>query len=250
MILAPSPTERIIDLIDTKRVGARMIYGCASTPTVDTNELSISSAGCDFQFPIPLLAEHGMICGDDDKRVRASSHAEDLKIGDVVWLAKCESGIFIRAVLDDSRAADAAWELIERGEYKSLSRGGLARYAHNKKGGVVDGITYWDRWKLGEVSVCQEGANPDCKFAVLNASIARGQKLLPVLQPMDEDLQNVLWEITRKEILQGLRDRELTGQSKSIVEQEKLFDRVKPMDEELRKWTLERLRDPMGLRDR
>jgi len=245
--LAPFPIERIIDLVDTKRVGHRMIYGCASTPTVDTNKLSISSAGCDFHFPIPLLADHGMICGDDDNRVHASSHAKDLKIGDVVWLAKCESGIFIRAVLDDSRAADAAWELIESGEYKSLSRGGLGRYAHNKKRGVVNGVTYWERWKLGEVSICQEGANPDCQFAVFDESIRQKQQLCePTSGVMDEGLQQWSFEKT----LERLRERKFDGLPESVVKQQQLFERVKPMDEDLRTWTLERLRDRMGLRDR
>ena len=81
---------------------------------------------------------------------------------------KCSTKVYIRATIDETPAGNRAWELIESGEARALS------IASNdgskcKKRGVVDGVTYWDRWVMSEVSVCREGANPDCHLEIFKS---------------------------------------------------------------------------------
>jgi hypothetical protein len=158
------PTGKVIDVIDTGKTGARMIHGCASSPAMTSHKQSqsLSSEGCRFKLPVPLLAGHGRVEGH-------SASLEQAKIGDVVWITKTPTGIFIRAVLAEGMAADHAWKLIVAGEYRALSVSSLPGSATLK--GVVDGIRFYDEWTLREVSICRKGANPDAEFEIFKPPI-------------------------------------------------------------------------------
>jgi hypothetical protein len=120
----------------------RIVWGCASTATITSHKTSRDPAGARIQFPIPLKAGH-----------KVGS------IGQVVHVRKSPKSLFIRAVLDDNAAADHAWELIRTGTLKALSVG--VERDTSECIAEVDGVTYFRRWSLSEVSVCRSGANPD-----------------------------------------------------------------------------------------
>lgn len=140
--------------------GPRVIMGIASTPRISSHKHSLSSAGCQIRFPIPLLSSHGFV---GDSR-RAPWQPEQVKIGEVVWIQKSSRAVRVRAVLDDNEAADYAWKLIESGEVRAFSVAAVRGTARVQ--GVVEGAVFFDRWKLEEVSVCRRGANPDCQFSI------------------------------------------------------------------------------------
>ncbi|MBB4262665.1 hypothetical protein [Bradyrhizobium sp. CIR3A] len=131
----------------------RMIHGIASTPTINSHKYSLLSRGMMVKLPVPLLSSH-------------KGHATP--IGQVVLVRKKADQIYVQAVVFHNEAADYAWKLIEQGETRCFS--GAAAPDGYRVQGVVDGVTFYDRWTLGEVSVCRKGANPDCTFEILPSS--------------------------------------------------------------------------------
>jgi hypothetical protein len=121
----------------------RMVHGIASTPTITTNNHSLSSAGCEIDFPIPLLC----------------SHEELGSIGEVVMLRRSPREIYaICALHDDNLAANYAWSLVEQGTLRAFS----VASERSKIDGSVLGTRFYGEWKLREISLCKQGANPDC----------------------------------------------------------------------------------------
>lgn len=135
----------------------RMLMGVVSTDSPDSHHVSLNPMGCVLQLPLPLLAGHGL----KDKRSDSSLDRE--RIGEVIWIQKSAREIAIGAVLDNSRAADAAWGQILAGELKALSH----ELRDVEWRGVVGGVRYVEAWRMIEVSVCQSGSNPDAKFTVV-----------------------------------------------------------------------------------
>lgn len=128
--------------------GPRMIAGIASTPAVNGHKCSLSSSGCRVRLPVPLYSQH------------ATSAPP---VGQVVFVRKSAAGIYVRAVIGSGAAADHAWQLIMRGEARAFSAA-AADGAHVS--GIVDGVNYFDDWRLAEVSICRAGANPDARLEV------------------------------------------------------------------------------------
>ena len=138
-----------------RRPGKRRIHGIASTPMIDSHNSSLSSAGCMVRFPIPLLSSHSKF---------------GKAIGDVTLVRRCERQIFIQANIHENAAGDYAWGLIQDGELACLSVGP----ADSRLQAEVDGVKFYDQWRLKEVSICRKGANPDCIFEVLNGDAISG----------------------------------------------------------------------------
>ncbi len=112
-----------------------------------SNHHAFSSAGMHVKLPVPLLSQHAKR-GD--------------RIGDVVLIRKSVREVYCRAmVYENNAAADYAWKLIQDGTVRCFSISSADdQFRHVQ--GVVDGITFYDRWRLREVSICRKGANPDC----------------------------------------------------------------------------------------
>ena len=126
----------------------RMIHGVASTPTVNTHNYSLSPAGCEIRFPIPILSKHDNFGS----------------IGEITLVRKCAQQIFVRGIIHNTPAGDHAWRLIESGELRCFS--GAAVDASLVPDGSVEGVRYFKRWRLREITVCKVGANPDCTFEI------------------------------------------------------------------------------------
>jgi hypothetical protein len=152
-ILHPYIVERThgMDLI-TKRdwTGARVIHGTASTSTINSHGYSLNSSGCSVKLPIPIYSQHA--CAGES-------------IGEIVHLRKSALGIFvIGTIKENNLAADHAWALIEDGTLRAFS--GAAAPGSTHLQGIVEGVKYFDRWRLSEVSIVKNGANPDCRFEI------------------------------------------------------------------------------------
>jgi hypothetical protein len=131
----------------------RMVHGIASTPTITSNACSRSSAGCRVDFPIPLLV----------------SHEEEGSIGEVVMLRRSPREVYIVAALHDGNlAADYAWSLVEQGELRAFSVASAPSTPHRIDGAVL-GTRFVGEWTLGEVSLCRQGANPDCRAEIFSS---------------------------------------------------------------------------------
>jgi len=139
-----------IETIALVRVrGSRRIRGIASTGTMNSHGYSLDPRGCMISLPVPIL----------------SGHSEGPPIGEVVVASKSAERIFIRGVIFEGNAArDYAWRLIKDGTLRRLS--GACAPGSSRLAGIVDGKKFYDRWQLGEVSLCRSGANPDCVFEV------------------------------------------------------------------------------------
>jgi len=136
---------------------SRIIEGIASTPTVNSHGYSLSSKGCLIRLPAPLLFSHGFI---NDERKQASRDHSEMKIGEIFYARKSTSQIFIKAHVFHNEAGDYAWKLIESGEARCFS--GAAAGKSLRLSGVVAHHRFFAQWELSEVSVCPQGANPDC----------------------------------------------------------------------------------------
>lgn len=148
-----------------EKTGKRTIQGVASTGTVNSHKYSMDPRGCEIKFPIPLLFAHGQYTARTTKEI-VEARAEEARIGEIVLVRRSSEQIFVRGVLDDTLAGDAAWKLILSGEARCFSGAGKDMRLR----GVVDGIRYYDCWKLYEVSVCRRGANPDCHFEIATSN--------------------------------------------------------------------------------
>jgi len=141
-------------MIGPESVGTWMIEGIASTPTVTSHNHSLAPIGCRLKLPLPLLSQHGFKKGE---RTRVSNSLDEMRIGTVVYLSKSPHELRMRAVLDGTEAGLAAWRSIVTKETMALSVSSI----NARLRGVVDGVQYFDRWELSEISVCASGANPD-----------------------------------------------------------------------------------------
>lgn len=147
-----------------ERSGKRVIEGIASTGTLSSHGHSLNPKGCIVRLPVPLLFRHGFKKGS---RELGYANVQDARIGDVVMVHKSKAAVIVRAIVDDSLAGDAAWELIESGKARCFSVSSMKGSAKLK--GIVDGNNYFDQWELEEVSVCFKGANPDCCFEIVTS---------------------------------------------------------------------------------
>ena len=137
------------------RTGRRMIFGIASTPTINSHGYSLSSDGCAARLPVPVLSEHA---------------GEGKPIGEVILLRKNREHVYVEAVIfEDNFAADHAWKLIESGKLRAFSgaMSGDPRTYHLQ--GIADGVSFYDRWTLKEVSICRAGACPGCGFEIMHS---------------------------------------------------------------------------------
>jgi hypothetical protein len=129
----------------------RMVHGIASTPTITSNNHSLSSVGCKIEFPIPLLCSH-------------ENHGS---IGEVVLVRRSPRELYVVAALhDDNLAADYAWSLVEQGELKAFSVASVP--GSSTVAGSVLGTKFYGSWQLAEVSLCRTGANPDCQAEIFS----------------------------------------------------------------------------------
>ena len=124
----------------------------------------MSSRGCMIRLPAPLLFAHGHV---GDTRNKASSRNADMQIGEIFYFRKSAESIFIKAHVWNTEAGNHAWQLIQSGEARCFS--GAADPKSMRLRGVVDGHSFYDAWDLSEVSVCRQGANPDCTFSVVRS---------------------------------------------------------------------------------
>jgi hypothetical protein len=134
--------NRDVETIATGRVGDRMVHGIALTPSINTKGRTFLPIGCHVRLPVPLLSEHRG------------------RVGECVLIRRSEQQIYVRAVIDSSRAADHVWQLVQEGAL-SLSAGAcpLAEIE-------ADNIKFIDRWILREVSLVRRPANLDCRCEV------------------------------------------------------------------------------------
>jgi hypothetical protein len=149
-----------------------MIEGIATTPTISANNNSLRSIGCELAVPIPLMFSH------------------EIPVGEVVYMRKSETEVYIRAVILDDIVGYDTWQLIKCGELKGLS---CAFYASGGQFHCVEinGIDCITRFKLKEVSLCFEPANPDCYFRIypggsqkmVHPSIRRARETLERVPP-------------------------------------------------------------------
>jgi hypothetical protein len=133
-----------VRIVSTGRVSARMIDGVAVTPRLNANNHVFRVEGCKITLPVPLL----------------SAHHETGWIGEIVYCRWDSSSLYIRAIVDQSMAANHAWQLVQSGDLRALS---IATVDHD---GIVvdDGETerkFFENWRLSEVSLCKAGANAD-----------------------------------------------------------------------------------------
>ena len=126
-----------------------MIQGIASTPTIDDHGQSLASKGCSFSLPVPLLSKHAKF---------------GWPIGEVVLARKSPSQIYVVASLFEGRAADYAWRLVQTGELQCLSVAVAPDGCEVEA--EVEGVRFYSKWRLAEVSIVRRGANPDCRFEI------------------------------------------------------------------------------------
>lgn len=66
---------------------------------------------------------------------------------------KSPEQIYIRASIDESPSGDLAWEMINDSELSCLSVGPCDAHLQAE----VDGVKFYDRWSLNEVSLVRRG---------------------------------------------------------------------------------------------
>ena len=147
------------DVFSVEMIGGksqRMIEGVATSPTIDADKWSLSSAGCQIKLPLPLLCAHG----EDLMNKRP---LDQLQIGEVFLFRKSASQVIIRARVEDTAAGNYAWRLIENHEFAALS----VNCAERVLQGVVNGVKFFSNWRVTEISICKRGKNPDCVFWIV-----------------------------------------------------------------------------------
>jgi hypothetical protein len=118
-----------------------MIHGIASTPSINSHKYALLSRGCRAKLPVPVLSAH-------------SPHG---KVGQVIFLRKSATQIYVRCTIYENEAGDYAWRLIERGELSAFS--GAADFATAHLQAEIEGVKFYDSWRLQEVSM-SEGGEP------------------------------------------------------------------------------------------
>jgi hypothetical protein len=162
-----------------------MIEGVCSTPTIDKHNTSLLPLGCELAVPVPLLCRH----------------VEWGEIGQVVYLRKSDSEIFMRAIVHDNEAGRFAWGRIESGEFAALSVASEREQGSFHVQGAVDGTLFYDRWKLREISIVKTPANPDCYFN----TVGRAAK-----SPSREQQTRRFWSMYEREKSEQLSVNELS----------------------------------------
>lgn len=135
--------ENDIEVYSVVRPAGRRIHGICSTSRPNSHGYALLSRGCEIELPIPLL----------------TSHAPG-PIGEVVLVRKRAAELYCQCLLFDNEAGNYAWTLIEAGKLISLSA--AAEPQSLKLQATVDGIKFYDQWRLAEISLCERGANADC----------------------------------------------------------------------------------------
>lgn len=149
--------------------GDRQILGVASTSLCNANDTVLLTEGAILTLPCPLLWAHGSTKGRKAGDVPTGTHAERLRIGELVAILRDADQIVVRAVVDHTPAGDHAWRLISGGLARCFSVGAVdCDHAHQ-----IEGVTFVQRWTLAEVSVCVEGANPEGRFVVVTTDRQR-----------------------------------------------------------------------------
>lgn len=132
------------------RKGRRIIQGIASTSTLNSHKYSLRAEGCDIRLPIPVLWRH-------DSKVQ---------VGEVTCVAKSVHGIGVVCEIFHTPEANIVWNEIVSGRARCFSGAADQKnFSHPVK--FPDGKSIYCRWQLAEVSVCPQGANPDCTFSIL-----------------------------------------------------------------------------------
>lgn len=145
----PKPSVRSLhnDIVTCSydRSLTRSIAGVCSTPTI-CNNISYLSRGAVLKVPVPLLWEHNPQGGP---------------IGQVTYLHKTPKQITISAVIFSNAAGDHAWQTFQTDELMTgLSIGCDDLHMLAK----VDGVRFYNRFVIKEVSVTRNPVNPDCHF--------------------------------------------------------------------------------------
>jgi hypothetical protein len=131
-------------------LGDRIIEGIASTSTFNSHGYALKAAGCFIRLPVPVLWRH-----------QANFH-----IGEVTAAWKSDRGIEVRCEIFRTRAANEAWHEIKSGN--ALCFSGAASDLHRSSAMRMQSEkSLFLEWRLKEVSVCFQGANPDCRFWVV-----------------------------------------------------------------------------------
>jgi hypothetical protein len=129
----------------------RMVHGLASTSTINSHKYSLDASGCRIDFPIPLLV----------------SHEKFGSVGEIVLARRSPREVYIVAGLHDGNpAADYTWDLIQQCELKAFS-GAAEPGSLTAVGSVLD-VKFYGEWTLSEVSLCKQGANPDCLVEIFS----------------------------------------------------------------------------------
>jgi hypothetical protein len=135
----------------TRHKTKRMVHGLASTSTINSHKYSLDASRCRIDFPIPLLV----------------SHEKFGSVGEIVLARRSPREVYVVAALhDDNPAADYTWELIQQGELKAFS--GAAEAGSLVAVGSVLDVKFYGEWRLSEVSLCKQGANPDCLVEIFS----------------------------------------------------------------------------------
>lgn len=136
-----------------------MIEGAASTGALDSHNTRVDPAGmeCDG-LPLPLYWAH-----DDQKQ-----------IGEVVYLKRLESVILARATVFDHETNVAAE--IRSGRLHCWS----VKFKPLEPPAPTDGaVLEYRHWKLEEISLTFQGANPEAIFGVWTPPHRRAVRLIP-----------------------------------------------------------------------
>lgn len=140
----------------------RLIHGIASSSTVNEHGYAMISHGMELDLPVPLLCDH---------------KGYSTPIGEIFYVRKSASRVYVRASVFDNEAGDLAWSLIKTGELRCFS--GAAKARSLKLQGIVDDKKIYGEWRLHEVSMCRRGANPDSVFEIWNGA-DDGQKFFVI----------------------------------------------------------------------
>lgn len=156
--LEPRPPIKLIPLVGRYHDGSaevlfvksaarwpRMISGLASSDKI-VSDTCLVTAGCITALPLPLFWEH------------------QEEIGQVVFLRRSATGIFIRARLYS--AADDAWSAVNYGRAVGLSVRTCDRELTIEKSGVK----FYGKWRLEEISICRTPMNADCRLSIYRPS--------------------------------------------------------------------------------
>jgi HK97 family phage prohead protease len=150
MIHGVASTPRIFADLTIAGQSLRSPISGLSTPPQDSYQYhSMLSRGCRLRVPVPLLWGH------DAKS----------QIGEICFMRKDEEQVYVRGILyNNHSAADFAWYQVERGELSGLSCGYNLADAHLLT--TKNGVRFYDRWSITEVSLCVNPKNQDCSFRI------------------------------------------------------------------------------------